>query len=155
MTADAFPPLPTDATGLIPHGPSMRMIDRLLEVEDKRSRCEFTIPADSAFLDSAGRLEESAYIEMIAQAFAATHGYHLTAEQREKHRGLLIGVKNLVVHGNAHGGDRVSITVYKVVGFGDFGVVDGEIHLADGTLVAAGQIKVWRPGDEPAKEVMT
>lgn len=154
MTADAYPPLPTDAAGLIPHGPMMRMVDRLLEVEDKRSQCDFTIPDNSVWLDSAGRLDESAYIEMIAQAFAATHGYHLSAADREKHRGLLIGVKNLVVHGSAHRGDHLTITVYKVVGFGDFGVVDGEIHSASGTLLAAGQIKVWRPGEDPAKEVM-
>lgn len=150
----ANPTLPCDVDDLIPHGPSIRMVDRLITVGDSESTAEFTVPADSPFVDRDGRLDEATYIEMIAQAFAATHGYYLSPAEREAHQGLLIGVKDLVVSGQAKAGDRLTITVRRVARFGDFGVVDGEVHLANGQRLAMGQIKVWRPGEDSGKDVM-
>jgi predicted hotdog family 3-hydroxylacyl-ACP dehydratase len=143
--------LPTAVDGLIPHGQGIRMVDRLIDVGDVESTGEFTVPTDSPWLDGGGRLEEAAFIEMIAQTFAAVHGYHLTPAERAAHRGLLIGVKDLIIHAPAQRGDRLTILVRRIAKFGDFGVVEGEIR-RDQTLLASGEIKVWRPGEESAKE---
>ncbi len=146
--------LPALVHDLIPHGPAIRMVDQLTQVEDEESRSTFTVSADSPFVDEFGILDETAYIEMIAQSFAATHGYHLTPAERAEHRGLLIGVKDLVITGHACVGDRLEIIVRKVAKFGDFGVVDGDVKDQDGVLLATGQIKVWRPGEDSGKDVM-
>jgi hypothetical protein len=44
-------------------------------------------------------------------------------------------------------GDRLVINVKKVARFGDFGVVEGTIYRDDGTFLASGEIKVWRPNE--------
>jgi predicted hotdog family 3-hydroxylacyl-ACP dehydratase len=142
--------LPVGLDKLIPHGKSIRMIDQLVQVGERFTRTEFVIRLDSLLVDASGRLDELAYIEMIAQSFAACHGFQLFGEERLAHRGLLLGTKDLVISGEARVGDRLSIRVRKVTRFGDFGVVDGEVHHEDGRLIAAGQIKIWRPSDERA-----
>lgn len=142
--------LPVSVVGLVPHGKSMRMIDRLEKIEERQAITSFAITADNVLVDESGRLDELAYIEMIAQSFAASHGFHLSAEERKRHRGLLLGVKELVVSGEARVGDVLTIDLRKVTRFGAFGVVEGEIFRQDGTLVARGEVKIWRPSDELA-----
>ncbi len=146
------PNLPAAADDLIPHGPSMRAVRELIEVGENDSVARFVVPADSPFVDADGLLDEVMYIEMIAQTFAAVHGFHLPAEQRAAHQGLLIGVKHLAIHGSARVGDELKIDIHRVAKFGDFGVVSGEIHHVDGTLLATAEIKVWRPGEDDAKK---
>lgn len=130
----------------------MRAVHELINVGDDDSTANFIVPLDSPFVDAEGLLDEVMYIEMIAQTFAAVHGYHLPPEQRAAHQGLLIGVKDMVILGRAKIGDELKVDVHRVAKFGDFGVVSGEIHHADGTLLATAEIKVWRPGEDDAKK---
>jgi radical SAM protein with 4Fe4S-binding SPASM domain len=140
--------LPVSVVGLVPHGKSMRMIDRIEKIEERQAITTFAVPSDCVLVDQSGRLDELAYIEMIAQSFAASHGFHLSVEERKLHRGLLLGVKELVVTGEAHVGDILTINLRKVTRFGAFGVVEGDIFRQDGILVARGEVKIWRPSDE-------
>jgi radical SAM protein with 4Fe4S-binding SPASM domain len=142
--------LPVSVIGLVPHGKSMRMIDRIEKIEERQAITTFAITADNILVDESGRLDDLAFIEMIAQSFAASHGFHLSPEERKRHRGLLLGVKELVVTGEARVGDVLTIDLRKVTRFGAFGVVEGEIFRQDGTRVARGEVKIWRPSDEPA-----
>jgi MoaA/NifB/PqqE/SkfB family radical SAM enzyme/predicted hotdog family 3-hydroxylacyl-ACP dehydratase len=146
-----IPTLPVDTADLIPHGPTIRMVDQLVQVGERTARTDFTVMPDSLWVDPDGRLDDLAYVEMIAQSFAASHGFHLSDDERPRHRGLLLGVKDLVISGESHVGDRLYIDIRKVTRFGDFGVVDGEVHHSDGRAIATGQIKIWRPGEEFAK----
>ena len=143
--------LPVDVTDLIPHGPSIRMIDQLVQVGERAARTDFTVMRNSLWVDSDGRLDDLAYVEMIAQSFAASHGFHLSDDERPRHRGLLLGIKDLVISGESHVGDRLYVDIRKVTRFGDFGVVDGEVRHRDGRPIATGQIKIWRPGEDYAK----
>ncbi len=144
--------LPANVDDLIPHGPSMRAVNELIDVGENDSTARFVVPAHLPFVNVDGLLDEVMYIEMIAQTFAAVHGYHLPAEQRAAHQGLLIGVKEMIIHGQAKVGDELRIDVHRVAKFGDFGVVSGEVHRVDGTLLATAEIKVWRPGVDDAKK---
>ena len=143
--------LPIDVGHIIPHGPSIRMVDQLVQIGERRSSTRFTIPHDSLWIDSNGRLDDTAYIEIIAQSFASSHGFHLTPDERAAHRGLLLGVKDLSITGEARAGDRLLIEIRKLTRFGDFGIVEGEVRHEDGSLIATGQVKVWRPSEETAK----
>jgi MoaA/NifB/PqqE/SkfB family radical SAM enzyme/predicted hotdog family 3-hydroxylacyl-ACP dehydratase len=137
--------LPVSAVGLVPHGKSMRVIDEMIEVGERTSKSIFYVAADSVFVDDSGRLDELAFIEMIAQSFAATHGFHLSESERRTMRGLLLGVKSFVVSGEAKVGDRLTIDLRKITRFGSFGVVEASIYRQDGVLLAVGQVKIWRP----------
>jgi radical SAM protein with 4Fe4S-binding SPASM domain len=150
-----IPVLPITVNGLIPHGASMRMVDRLMQVGERDARLEFVVRKDSPFVDADGRLDETAYIETIAQSFAASHGFHMTPEELANQRGLLLGAKDLIVSGSAHAGDRLIVHLRKVARFGDFGVVEGSIFHDDGALVATGEIKIWRPTDDAVKALQT
>lgn len=142
--------LPLTINGLIPHGPGMRMVDELVTVGERWIATSFTVPADSAWIDENGLLDELACIEIIAQSFAASHGFHLPPEQLAAHKGLLLGVTNLAIRGVARAGDRLSIGLKKVTRFGDFGIVEGEIRHEDGKLIATGTVKLWRPKEAVA-----
>lgn len=139
--------LPVGAAGLVPHGKSMRMIEQLVQIGEREARTTFTVTRDSLLVDENGRLDELAYVEMIAQSFAASHGFHLSIDERRLHRGLLLGAKDIVVSGEARVGDVLTVHLRKVTRFGAFGVVEGSIYKQDRTLVASGQIKIWRPSD--------
>lgn len=145
--ADSTPiqTLPLTINGLIPHGPGMRMVDQLVTVGERWVTTSFTVPTDSAWIDENGRLDELACVEIIAQSFAAAHGFHLPPDQLADHKGLLLGVTNLAIRGVARAGDRLSIGLKKVTRFGDFGIVEGEIRDEDGKLIATGTVKIWRP----------
>jgi predicted hotdog family 3-hydroxylacyl-ACP dehydratase len=145
--------LPIGMEKLIPHGKSVRMIDQLVQVGERFARTEFVVRKDSLLVDAQGRLDELAYIEMIAQSFAACHGFQLFGAERLAHQGLLLGARDFVISGEARVGDHLIIHVNKVTRFGDFGVVDGEVHHEDGRLIATGQIKIWRPSGE-SEQVM-
>ena len=149
-----IPSLPVTIGGVIPHGPRIRMVDRIVSVGERTARTEFLIRADSLFVNGDGRLDETAYIEMIAQSFAASHGFHLSADEQAMHRGMLLGAKDLKVAGTARVGDRLFIDVKKVARFGDFGVVEGTITREDGTFMASGEVKVWRPSGEAEKAML-
>jgi radical SAM protein with 4Fe4S-binding SPASM domain len=146
--------LPVSAIGFVPHGKSMRMIDQLVKINERHAITTFAVTADCLLVDETGRLDELAFIEMIAQSFAASHGFHLSPEERRTHRGLLLGSKELIVTGEVCVGDVLTIDLRKVTRFGAFGVVEGEIFRQDGTLVARGEVKIWRQSDEPAAAAM-
>jgi radical SAM protein with 4Fe4S-binding SPASM domain len=146
-----IPSLPAAVGTTIPHGPAIRFVDWILSVGERAACTEFVVRADSLFVDSDGRLDETAYIEMIAQSFAASHGFHLSADEQAMHRGMLLGVKDMVIHGTARVGDRLLIDVRKITRFGDFGVVEGTVSRDDGMILASAEIKVWRPSGEAEK----
>ena len=143
--------LPANVAGFIPHGESMRLIDRLVQVGERRSRTEFRVERTSPFVDASGRLDEFAFIEMIAQSFAATHSFHLSPEQRGLQRGFLLAVKDFCISGDARVGDLLSVAIHKVTRFGDFGVVEGEIRQQNGALIASAEVKIWRAPARPWK----
>jgi MoaA/NifB/PqqE/SkfB family radical SAM enzyme/predicted hotdog family 3-hydroxylacyl-ACP dehydratase len=150
----AIESLPVGVAGLVPHGKSMRMIDQLVQIGERESRITFAVTKECLLVDAAGRLDELAYVEMIAQSFAATHGFHLSPQERRTHRGLLLGAKALAVTGEARVGDVLSVHLRKVTRFGAFGVVEGAIYRHDGKLIATGQIKIWRTKDSEVEAMV-
>ena len=145
--------LPVGTANLVPHGPSIRMVDHLAEVGEREASTTVTVQRDWALVDANGRLDEGAYVEMIAQSLAACQGFHLAADEQKLHRGLLLGIKDMTVSGESRIGDCLHIHVRKLVRYGDFGVAEGTIRHADGREIARGQIKIWQSNNDPA-EVM-
>jgi len=140
--------LPAIAADFIPHGPSIRLIDRLTAIGERTAVAEFTVPTDSLWVDESGVLDETSAIEIIAQGFAASHGFHRWAHEAADQQGLLLGIKDLKIDRPARTGEKLTVYLRKVARFGDFGLVEADIRHEDGALFASGQLKVWRPSEE-------
>ncbi len=135
--------LPVDTEPFVPHQKPILCVDKLVEVGERKARLQAEIKNDSPFLDENGFLDESLYVEMVAQGIAATEGFHATSEEREKHQGLLMSIKNFKTLKPARVGDQLDIQIEKIGFFEDFGVVEGTVT-RDRELLAQGQISIYR-----------
>ncbi len=135
--------LPVAALPLIPHGATMQMVDRLTQVGERQAMAEFIVPSTCPFVDADGRLDETAYVELMVQTLAACHGFHMADDEQTPHGGLLLGISNLQITGESRVGDRLNIHVRKTTRLGGFGVVEGIVSHSDGREVARGESKVW------------
>jgi predicted hotdog family 3-hydroxylacyl-ACP dehydratase len=135
--------LPVDVARVIPHKPPMLLIDRLLEVKERASVSELTVREDMIFVDENGHLDDASYPEIISQAVAAQEGFRRFGGRNPLIEGFLLGIKNLEILGNSFVGDTLRISLNKKAKFGDFGILNGEVH-KDQELIARGEIKVWQ-----------
>lgn len=134
--------LPLPAEDFIPHRLPLRLVDRLLEVTDKKGLVEACIRAESPLVDGDGQLEEVALIELMAQAYAALKGYLDRRDNLPVRQGFLVGIKKIVRHGSAQVDDLLQIRIQTLAELDDFAVAAGEIWCRE-QLIAAGDIKVW------------
>ncbi len=134
--------LPARADGLIPHRPPMLMIEKLLELTERASRSEMTVTSDTIFLRDDGTLDEASYPEIISQAIATQEGFKNLRGGVSRQEGFLLGIKSMEVLGAAKVGDRLSISVFKVAKYGDFGIIKGEIYRGK-EMIARGEVKLW------------
>jgi predicted hotdog family 3-hydroxylacyl-ACP dehydratase len=130
------------AERLIPHRTPMRLVDTLLSVHEGCGVTESVLPRTSMMADGEGRLDEVAFMEMIAQSFAAYKGYLDLVEGKPAGEGFLVGVRHLEVTGRAYAGDRLLTSIRTVTAFGGFAVVEGSVARGDETI-ASGIIKLW------------
>ena len=134
--------LPMAASLLIPHRTPMRLVDTLLSAREGCGVTESVLPRTSILADGEGRLDEVAFMEMIAQSFAAVKGYMDLVEGKPAGRGFLVGVRHLEVTGRAYAGDRLLTSIRTVTAFGGFAVVEGSVTRGDETI-ASGIVKLW------------
>ena len=103
--------LPVDAELLVPHRRPICMIDRLVEYRDESCVVEALIHSGDLLVDEDGVLDRVAYMELIAQAFAAFKGYHETLHEKPVKKGFLVVVKHMECKKEAEGtvtrGDEV------------------------------------------------
>jgi len=130
------------ASLLIPHRTPMRLVDTLLSVHEGCGVTESVLPRTSVMADAEGKIHEVAFMEMIAQSYAAFNGYRDLVEGKPAGGGFLVGVRHLEVTGRAYAGDRLLTSVRTVTSFGGFAVVEGSVTRGDET-VASGTIKLW------------
>lgn len=134
--------LPAPAAAYVPHRPPVLMVDTLVSVGERCAELRAQVSAGNLFLDERGVLNEEAYIEIMAQAVAALHGFGQTAQQRANQRGMLAGARNFVMSGEARAGDTLDIHLNKIAKLDGFGVIEGVIKRGD-TEIARGQLSTW------------
>ena len=130
------------ASLLIPHRTPMRLVDTLLSVHEGCGITESVLPRTSMMADGEGRLDEVAFMEMIAQSYAAFKGYMGRMGGQPAGEGFLVGVRRLEVTGRAYAGDRLRTSIRTGASFGGFAVVEGSVTRGD-EPVASGTIKLW------------
>jgi radical SAM protein with 4Fe4S-binding SPASM domain len=139
--------LPTDASRLVPHKPPMLIIDKVLEVAERKCVSEVNITEETVFIGEDGKLDEASYPEIISQAIAADKGFRNLGNPHYQAEGFLLGIKNLEVLGEAWVGDRLRVSVFKAAQFGDFGIIHGEVFKGE-EIIARGEVKIWHHGDK-------
>ena len=134
--------LPMEASLLIPHRAPMRLVDTLLSVHEGSGVVESVLPRESVMADGDGRIDEVAFVELIAQSYAAFKGYLDRMGDKPPGEGFLVGIRHLEITGKAYAGDRLLTSMRTVTSFGGFAVVEGSVTRGDET-VASGIIKLW------------
>ncbi len=137
--------LPCNADGLVPHKPPMRIVDKLAAVKEKTAVTEITISKDAVFVGDDSRLDEVAYLEIIAQSMAALKGFKNLKDGRPL-EGSLLGAKKIKIYGRARAGDTLLTSLYKICDYGELGVIKGEVYKGE-EMLAEGEITVWNKGD--------
>jgi predicted hotdog family 3-hydroxylacyl-ACP dehydratase len=78
---------------LLPHGPDMTLIDRLVEYSPQRSVATVTVRPDSKFLEGSG-VPSWVGIEYMAQTIAAHAGYEARLRGQPPTIGFLLGTRS-------------------------------------------------------------
>jgi radical SAM protein with 4Fe4S-binding SPASM domain len=131
--------LPVEAGKLIPHADPFLLVDTLETVGERTATARARVARDTLFVDEAGRVDECAFPEMIAQTAAAMTGFK---DAGDVQKGFVVGSKGFEICGGACADDLLEISVRKVARFEDFGIVEGRIT-RDGEMLARGEIKIW------------
>lgn len=136
--------IPIDAECLVPHRRPVCLIDRLVKYDERSGVCEAVIREKNPLIDDDGMLDPVAYVELIAQTYAAFKGYHDRIHKIPVRKGFLVSVKHMDTRGEACLGDSLQITVETMSEVGDFAVARGIVTLR-GEVLASGSLTLWIP----------
>ena len=134
--------LPLAAEELIPHRLPMRLVEQLLEIDGKNGIVAAQVATECPLVDTTGKLEDIALVELIAQGYATLKGYLDRLEEKPVRQGFLVGIKKLNWFGTVLAGEPLLIKIRTLAELDDFAVAEGEIWHGD-ALVASGEVKVW------------
>lgn len=135
--------LPVDISTFVPQEKPILSVEKLVSVGERRARLQIRVRPDDLFVDTNGVLDETFYIELVAQAIAGLEGFCLPSQERGRHQGLLMSARHFSVHTEVRAGDSLNIDIEKVGRFENCGVIHGTVT-RDGEHVADGQISVWK-----------
>jgi predicted hotdog family 3-hydroxylacyl-ACP dehydratase len=132
---------------LIPHRGAMRLLDRVLQVDDEQVVAEVDVPFDGLFVRD-GAVPSWVGIEYMAQAVAAWAGARARKQGGVPHAGLLLGTRRYEAHCDGFAsGARLRIEAHcELIGANGLGQFDCRITL-DGRELAASRISVLDPPD--------
>jgi len=136
---------PVDAGNFIPHQTPVLMVNSILEWNDekKSSLIKAFISKKSPFINSKGLLDNECFLEIIAQAAAAQHGFNLFRQNKPKEQGFIAGVNFLNVLKPAKAETTLLVKVECGTEISSLSVVNGEILSETGILHATATITVW------------
>lgn len=121
----------------------MLVISRLLEVGERWAAVEADVAPDAPYLLDDGRVDETIYLEMMAQSAAGMHAFRTFRQCGGAHKGALIGVRKLAIAGTARVGDCLRIEVRKILQIDDFFVVEGRVFNRNREIASA-SFKVYQ-----------
>ena len=128
--------LPIDAELLVPHRRPVCMIDRLVEYRDESGIVEALVRSGNLLVGEDGILDRIAFMELIAQAYAAFKGYHDMLHEKPVKKGFLVVVKHMECKGEAFLGDLLRINVSTVSEVGGFAIAEGTVTRNDEVLAS-------------------
>jgi predicted hotdog family 3-hydroxylacyl-ACP dehydratase len=143
--------LVVDIEAYMPHRLPMRLVSELLCVEEAYAEAQTTLNIGNVVVDPNGKVEAAALMEIVAQAYAAAHGYQNQRDGKPAMRGYLVGIKDFRIEYLPSAGQRLLIKVRSSRLFEEFYIVEGQI-LCEDCVVASGTLNIWTSHDtEPKK----
>jgi len=134
--------LPADTEMYMLHRSPLRLVQRLLCVEEDYAEGQTTLNDGDVGVGSDGRLEAAVLVELVAQTYAASQGYHDRLADQSTNIGYLVGVQEFHIDDLPPAGRPLLIKIRSSNAFGGFFFVDGQVF-CDGTVVAKGTLKIW------------
>ena len=132
---------------LLPHGPQMTLIERLIEYSQQRSVASVTIRRDSPFFEDSG-VPSWVGIEYMAQTIAAHAGYEARLRGEAPAVGLLLGTRFYRSEvGTFALGTTLTISVQPSFADSKLGVFQCSIA-AEERLLATAVVNIYRPAAE-------
>jgi predicted hotdog family 3-hydroxylacyl-ACP dehydratase len=131
---------------LLPHGPEMTLIDRLVWTSDEASIASVYISESALFLNE-GFVPSYVGIEYMAQTIAARVGFEARRANKEPPIGFLLGTRSYRCSLNGFPlGSRLEVRVEPVFMDAGFGAFNCRITLDE--PVAEAVLNTYRPGPE-------
>ena len=133
-----------EVSQLVPHTDSMRLLDRVLEHAPTHTVCSADAARSALFAADDGSVPSWLALEYIAQCAAVHGGLGARARGEAPRPGLLLGSRRLDLHaGRFRPGSELRVTARHHRG--EIGLVafDGEVHDADGALLADGRVNLY------------
>jgi predicted hotdog family 3-hydroxylacyl-ACP dehydratase len=129
---------------LLPQRPPMLLLDRLLSCTPSEGTADTLISPGNLFRLPDDTLHAAAFFELMAQAYAAVHGYQNTLAGKPVSIGYLAGITRAVVHGVARVGDRLLVTVRQTAVVQTFIRAEARIS-RNGETLAEGELTLFVP----------
>lgn len=136
--------IPVKAEKVVPHRRPVCLIDHLVEYEEQSGVSEAFITAENPLVNDTGVLDSTAYVELIAQTYAAFKGYHDLIHKRPVRKGFLVAVRQMETRGESRLGDLLNVKVETISEVGDFAVARGTVTRQD-EILASGNLTLWVP----------
>jgi predicted hotdog family 3-hydroxylacyl-ACP dehydratase len=130
-----------NAATFIPQRPPFVLVDDLLYVDQKTSRCSFRIPEGNLFADD-GFYSTAGLVESMAQTAAAGTGYLSSKENRPVPLGYIGAVQKLEVLEWPPVGSEISMTINLITNILQVSLVSGIVQCGDRTLASC-EMKIF------------
>jgi predicted hotdog family 3-hydroxylacyl-ACP dehydratase len=128
---------------LLPHGPEMTVIDRLLSYDDRKSIARAEIRPSAVFFDRTG-VPAWAGIEYMAQTIAAHAGFAARLRGEPPPLGFMLGTRAYACEvPEFPEGSVLTISVVPLVTEGSFAAFDCVIEMERG--IATAVVNTYRP----------
>jgi predicted hotdog family 3-hydroxylacyl-ACP dehydratase len=130
-----------NAADYIPQRAPFVLVDKLLYVDKKTSRCSFTIPEDNLFT-ADGFYSTAGLVESMAQTAAAGTGYLSRQENKPVPLGYIGAVQNLMVYGWPPTLAEITMTINLLTNILQVSLVSGIVQY-QGETVASCEMKIF------------
>lgn len=142
-----FPPIET----LLPHGPTIRMLDRLDAWDDGYVQCSTRVREDSPFVED-GELSSIITLEHLAQTVAAYLGYEAHLRGKNPSIGMVVACRDYRMHrATLKVGEELVIRAQMIQGDVERSQFKGEVFSGE-ECVVSGVLTLVRSHDLPRKD---
>ncbi len=143
-----------DILPYLPHRAPMLMVTSLVFADKENIEAEYIISEECLFLKEDKSLEEAAFVEILAQSFAAGTGY--IRNKKKLDLGFLAAMREVKILGKAFLGNTLTAKTSIIAELNGIIVVQGELYCSKDNqnkeLIAVSQFKVFLPNEQDEED---
>lgn len=139
--------IPVPIEQLLPQRPPMLLLSRLLSCTSTEGTVEALLGPGHLFGQPDDTIHPAAFVELMAQAYAAVHGYQDHLAGKAPGIGYLAGVTQASVLGAARIGDQLTVNVRQTALIKPFVRARAQV-VRNGETLAEGELTLFIPPEE-------